>query len=160
MPQNSLLILGAVLGPVGAICVATYLHRRALRQEGTTKIRPGSIGFLGEQDGPREKALKSALVTFFQSDGIVQKAYLARLDIGEKHTVGLCLKADPLPDESYPDRIGEVFIRVMGSGGYLHILFLVEKQETELARVCRPFYESVKGRPDNLVNDAVRSKTK
>jgi hypothetical protein len=142
MPQNLLLILGLSLGTVGAICIAAYLHRRAQRQEGTTKIHPGSIGFLGEQDGPREKVLKSALVTFFESDCIVQKAYLARLDIGEKHTVGLCLKADPLPDESYPDRIGELFIRVMGPGGYLHILFLVEKQEIELTRVCRPFYES------------------
>jgi len=144
MPQNLLLILGAVLGPVGAICVAAYLRRRVTRQEGITKIRSGSIGFLGEQDGPREKALKSALVTFFENDGIVQQAYLARLDLGEEHTVGLCLKADPLPDESYPERIGELFMRVMGPGGYLHILFLVEKQEMELTRVCRPFYESFK----------------
>lgn len=144
MPHNLPLILGAVLGPVCAICVAAYLHRRALRQAGTAKIRPVTVGFLGEQDGPREKALKSALVTFFQSEDIVQKAYLARLDIGEKHTVGLCLKADPLPDESYPDRIGELFIRVMGPGGYLHVLFLIEKQEIELTRVCRPFYESSK----------------
>jgi len=143
MPLNSLLVMAAVLGAVGAVCVAAYLRRRA-PQEGTTKIRPSSIGFLGEQDGPRERMLKSALVTFFQSEGIVQKAYLARLDIGEGHTVGLCLKADPLPDESYPDRIGELFTRVMGPGGYLHVLFLVEKQEIELTRVCRPFYESFK----------------
>lgn|GEM_PF-1578710 len=142
MPQNSLLILGAVLGSVGVVCIAAYLHRRNLRQEGTTKIRPGSIGFLGEQDGPREKTLKSALVTFFQSDDIVQRAYLARLDIGEGHTVGLCLKANHLPDESYPDKIGDLFSKVMGPGGYLHILFLIEKQEIELARVCRPFYQS------------------
>jgi hypothetical protein len=144
MPQNSLLILGTVLGPIGAICIVAYLHRRAFRQKGKTKIYHGSISFLGEQDGPREKALKSALVTFFESDCIVQKAYLARLDIGEKHTVGLCLKANPLPDESYPDRIGELFIRVMGPGGYLHVLFLVDEQDIEPTRVCRPFYDSSK----------------
>jgi hypothetical protein len=138
-PPNALIIAAVVLSAISAVCI--ILSRPAPRQEGALKIKPAFLKFVGEQDGPRERMLKSALVQFFQGAGIVQKAYLARLDIGEGPTVGLCLKANPLPDESYPDRIAELFIRVMGPGGSLDVLFLKGGQETDLARVCKPFYE-------------------
>ena len=143
MPPYALIIAAVVLLVISAVCIV--MSRSASRQKGALQINPAFLKFVGEQDGLRERMLKSALVQFFQGDGIVQKAYLARLDIGEGHTVGLCVKANPLPDESYPDRIAELFIRVMGPGGSLDVLFLQGDQETDLARVCKPFYESSKG---------------
>lgn len=129
------------LVPAAVIAAAWRLRRPPSGQEGTVQIRPGFLHFLGEQDGPREKTLKSALAAFFQGDGGVRRAYLARLETEEGRIVGLCLKMDPLPDESYPDRIGEIFVRLMGPGGCLHVLFLTDDQEAALLRVCRPFYE-------------------
>jgi len=143
MPPYALIVAAIVLSVIAAVCIV--LSRRAPRPEVATKVRPPYIRFIGEQDGPRERTLKDALAKFFQLDGIVQRAYLARVDIGEGRTVSLCLKASPLPDESYPDRISQLFIQVMGPGGFLHILFIRDDQETDLARVCEPFYDSSQG---------------
>jgi hypothetical protein len=108
------------------------------------KVRPAFIRFLHEQDGPRERKLKDALNVFFETERVVQKAFLARLDIGDsvQPTVGLCLRANPLPEESFVARVEKLFISVLGEGGFLHVLFLRDDQEAELIRVCKPFYES------------------
>ncbi|MCX7005328.1 MAG: hypothetical protein NTV22_18940 [bacterium] len=133
--------LGAI-GAIGALYLTSRLGRIRLARPSTVAVRPTSIKFTGEQDGPRERMLKAALVTRFQADSMVKRAYLARLDIGEGFTVGLCIKANPLPDLSYPEKISELFMKVMGPGGYLHILFLTDDQEIEIRRVCQSFYES------------------
>lgn len=143
MPPYALTVASAVLLAVGAVCVV--MSRSAARRDGVAPIKPDFLKFVGEQDGPRERRLKDALVPFFQGDGVVRSAYLAILETGEGRSVGLCLKADPLPDESYPGRIAELFVRVMGPGGSLDVLFLQGDQETELARVCRPFYQAAQG---------------
>ena len=142
MDNLSIMITAGSIGVFGSLYLAARLAKRRLQRANTIQLHPASLTFISEQDGPRERTLKAALVTMFQTDGIVQKAYLARLDIGEGFTVGLCLRANPLPDESYPDKIGELFVKVMGPGGHLHVLFLAPDQETELQRVCRPFYET------------------
>ena len=142
MDNLLVLVTAGSLGAVGALYLLSRSGRTRLARPGIVEVRPTSIKFAGEQDGPREKILKAALVTLFQTDSIVKKAYLAHLDIGEGFTVGLCLKANPLPDLSYPDKINELFMKVMGPGGYLHVLFLTDDQEIEVRRVCKPFYES------------------
>ena len=144
--MNNLIILvtAGSLGAVGALYLISRLGRIRVARPSTVEVRPTSIKFIGEQDGPREKMLKAALAMLFQADNIVKRAYLARLDIGEGFTVGLCIKANPLPDLSYPDKINELFMKVMGPGGYLHILFLTDDQEIEVRRVCQPFYESTR----------------
>jgi hypothetical protein len=111
------------------------------------KVRPAFIRFLHEQDGPRERKLKDVLIQFFEAEKVIHKAFLARLDIGDSAgiTVGLCLKASPLPDESFVDRVEKLFLDVLGEGGFLHVLFLRDDQEAELMRVCKPFYESNAG---------------
>jgi hypothetical protein len=129
---------------VGAFYLISRLGRVRLARTNTVEVRATSIKFIGEQDGQRERMLKAALVTFFRADSVAKRAYLARLDIGEGFTVGLCIRVDPLPDLSYPDKISEIFIKAMGHGGHLHILFLTDDQEIEVRRVCRPFYESVR----------------
>jgi hypothetical protein len=142
-PVDNLIILvtAGSVGTLGALYLISRLKRIRSAHPSIVEVRPTSIKFIDEQDGPRERMLKAALVTLFQADSIVKKAYLARLDIGEGFTVGLCLKASPLPDLSYPDKINELFMKVMGPGGYLHILFLTDDQEVEVRRVCKPFYE-------------------
>ena len=142
MTSIAILATAGSLGALGALYLISQRGRKRQARPGVVAMRPPSIKFTGEQDGPRERMLKAALVTLFQADSAVKQAYLARLDIGEGFTVGLCLKAHPLPDLSYPDKINELFLKVMGTGGYMHILFLTDVQENEVRRVCRPFYES------------------
>ena len=144
MDNLIILVTAGSLGAFGALYLISRLGRTRLARPNTVKVRPTSIKFVDEQDGPRERMLKAALVTLFQADSIVKGAYLARLDIGEGFTVGLCIKADPLPDLSYPDKINELFMIVMGRGGYLYILFLRDDQEIDVRRVCQPVYESMR----------------
>lgn len=140
LPLEPWLIAVIFLIPA-AVLVVLRLKQQYPGTPNVEKLQPASIKFVGEQDGPREKTLKSALTSFFEGDPAIQKAYLARIGIGEQHSVALCLKADPLPDESYPEKIAEIFLRVMGPGGNMDVLFLADQQEIDLARVCRPFYE-------------------
>jgi|CXWL01.1.fsa_nt_gi hypothetical protein len=142
MPPYAWTVAAGVICAVSAVCIV--MSRSASKQQGAVPINPAFLKFIGEQDGPREKTLKSALIRFFHNERIVQKAYLARLDIGEGRTVGLCLKASPPPATSYPDRLAELFIEVMGPGGSMDVLFLEGDQEEALAQVCKPFYEASK----------------
>ena len=140
LPPYALTVVPFVLLAVGAVCV--FMSRAGATPPSVKPVRAPSVRFVGEQDGERERALKAALAEFFRADGVVKRAYLARLELGEERTVGLCLKAEPPPDDSYPQRIAELFTRVMGSGGSMDVLFLEPAQETELARVCRAFYDA------------------
>lgn len=144
MDNLVILVTAGSLGAVGALYLLSRLGRTRPARPNTVEVRPTSIKFIGEQDGPRERMLKAALVLLFQAYSVVKRAYLACLDIGQGFTVGLCIKADPLPDLSYPDKISEIFMKVMGPGGYLHIVFLTDDQEIEVGRVCQPFYESMR----------------
>jgi hypothetical protein len=93
-----------------------------------------------EQDGPPEQILKDRLREFFQCDGSVQRAYLARVSVGHQAGVALCLKSQLAPDRGLVEKIGGVFKGVFNAHEHLDILFLNSQQEAELTRVCKHFF--------------------
>ncbi|HXE86012.1 MAG TPA: enhanced serine sensitivity protein SseB C-terminal domain-containing protein [Hyphomicrobiaceae bacterium] len=97
------------------------------------------IEFLGEQDGPSERKLKSHLTALFQHQGGIHRAYLARVFHAASNSVCLCLYADA-PDPGTVGKIGQIFAAMFGAPQHLDILFLDDDQETELARFCKPFW--------------------
>jgi hypothetical protein len=103
-----------------------------------------TIRFLGEQDGPPERELKSHLATLLADERAVHRAYLARLQYGNSTTwdVALCLAATNPDIKALNDRVGRLFAAIFRRDAYLDILFLSKIQEAELSNVCPPFYRA------------------
>jgi hypothetical protein len=104
------------------------------------EIRVPQVQFLGEQDGPPEQLLKDRLTEFFQRDKSVHRAYLAKVSLGEQSGVALCLKTQFGADRGLAEKIGAIFGMVFNAHEHLDIMFLSDEQESELAKVCSPFF--------------------
>ncbi len=98
------------------------------------------IRFLGEQDGPPEQLLKERLAEFFQRDKSVYRAYLAKVSLSEQGGVALCLKTQFGADRGLAEKIGGIFGMIFNAHEHLDIMFLSDEQESELAKVCSPFF--------------------
>jgi hypothetical protein len=100
------------------------------------------VDFLGEQDGPSEQALKAALLAQLLRHTPVERAYLARVGFGpgEPPQVALCLAPPAANGRGLLDHIGQVFAGQFAREAHLDIIFVNDEQETDLGRVCRPFY--------------------
>jgi len=98
--------------------------------------------FCGEQDGPPERELKERLAQFFERDQSVKIAYLANVIYGGQPSasVALCLRTQFGRDRGLAEKIGGVFASIFGPREYLDIIFLDDKQEAELAKICAPFF--------------------
>jgi hypothetical protein len=97
---------------------------------------------LGEQDGIPERILKSRLLEYFKQRVGIRDAYLAQISASDRSSVALCLKTDHGPDHDLVRDIGAIFAAIFGKHEHLDILFLSETQDSELRRVCAPFYKS------------------
>ena len=104
------------------------------------EMRVPKVEFIGEQDGPPEQVLKERLTELFQRNRSVQKAYLARIRIGDQTGVALCLKHQFGPDRGLAEKIGGIFAIVFNAHEHLDIMFLSSAQQTELDQVCRSFF--------------------
>jgi len=103
------------------------------------ELHVGEVAFVGEQDGPPERELKTELVTRLGEAGA---GYLAKVQYtsGEQ-SVALCLASTPEAAQAdLAKEIGEVFHRMFGASSHLDILFLRPDQERQVAQVCTPFY--------------------
>jgi len=107
-----------------------------------TERREGRVEFLGEQSGEIEDTLKRELLLEFVTRPDIQSAYLARIGFqpqGEG-SVALCIASARPDDKSLVLRVGEIFRRRFARKAALDILFLTPEQESDVARVCQPFY--------------------
>lgn len=106
------------------------------------EIQVPHIRFLGEQDGPPERELKSRLSDFFQRNQSITKAYLAQVAYEDKtFAVALCIRSRVGPDRGLAQTVGGIFASMFGDHEHLDIIFLSEAQETELVIVCKPFFQ-------------------
>jgi hypothetical protein len=104
------------------------------------EMRVPQVRFLSEQDGPPEQLLKNRLTEFFQHDKSVRRAYLAKVALGEQSSVALCLKTQFGADRGLAEKIGGIFGMIFNAHEHLDIIFLDDQQESELAKVCSPFF--------------------
>jgi SseB protein C-terminal domain len=107
------------------------------------EVRVDEIRFLGEQDGPPEQLLKEKLTDFFQRDGSVSKAYLAKVDFGKAKSasVVLGLRTQFGPDKGMVEKVGAIFAFVFNAKEHLDIMFLTDDQEAQLTKACPPFFK-------------------
>lgn len=107
------------------------------------EIQVPQLRFLGEQDGPAERELKSRLAESFRRDQSVTTAYLARVSYGEESfAVALCLRSQFRPDRGLAEKVGTIFASMFGGHEHLDVIFLSEAQEAELKKVCQPFFQA------------------
>ncbi len=107
------------------------------------ELHVSKMQFLGEQDGPPERDLKNKLTEFFQRDKSVKKAYLARTAYDEqsKPSVALCLRTEFGPDRGLAEKVGKIFGIRFSDPEYMDIIFLTDEQESDLSKVCSPFFD-------------------
>lgn len=113
--------------------------------------KPGSFTssetrFVAEQIGVLENELKESIVGLFRDRNRPLRAYLVQVEYGEEKdfNVALCVASGSGEDEELANDIALVFRRVFGPHEHLDILFLSEIQETQLRKVCCPFFSSTR----------------
>lgn len=109
------------------------------RKREELKVR--TIHFLGEQDGVPERELKDELRKLFQNHNGVLSAYLARVTYSGQTSsdVALCLSSNDEEAAFLVSQVQHIFASMFGADQHLDIVFVNAEQESELARVCRPF---------------------
>ncbi len=115
---------------------------------------PHHVQFVGEQDGPPERELKTKLSSSLRPMG-VRKAYLAVVSYDERKgpqnssgdgapalNVALCLSLQDATAEKREivERAGHDFAALFGPTEHMDVIFLTDQQEAALNKVCRPFY--------------------
>ena len=106
------------------------------------EVQVPGVQFIGEQDGPPEQLLKKELSEQFQKDKDVIRAYLAKIKIGEQAGVSLCLRNHLGPNQGLAQKIGSIFGMIFNASEHLDIMFLTDAQESDLIKVCSPFFRS------------------
>jgi len=106
--------------------------------------REGRVEFLGEQSGSVEDLLKRDLIFEFATRPDIRRAYLARVGFqpDAEPSTAVCIVSKRPEDRSLVIRIGDIFRRRCGKDAVLDVLFLTADQETDVMRVCRPFYSA------------------
>jgi len=104
----------------------------------------GGTRFVAEQIGAPENEFKGEIVGLFRDRNRLLRAYLAQVEYGKKKdfSVALCIASESGEDEKLANDIAFVFRRMFGSHEHLDILFITDSQETQLRKVCCPFFSS------------------
>ena len=106
------------------------------------RVDVSSVRFLGEQDGPPERVLKTRLAEFCSQTFEIERAYLARAEFGPSGNLAvvLCFRSSRGYDNSIVEAVARIFASLFSCEEQLDILFLTDKQEDELDAVCKPFF--------------------
>ena len=102
------------------------------------------IRFLGEQDGQPERELKARWLPILSQSPSVRRAFLAIVsyDRAATYQPALCISQTGGDERALVDSLSIAFRQQFNSSQALDIMFLRPEQETQLAKVCRAFYEA------------------
>jgi hypothetical protein len=110
-----------------------------------TKIRAPTISFLGEQDGPVERTLKARWLPILSANPQIRRAFLVRASYeapNDIHVV-LALCSTGADDRSLVEALRVPYATIMGPDSPLDMMFASSAQESEIEKVCPPFYAAV-----------------
>lgn len=110
----------------------------------TESFSPQDIHFVSEKIGDAEDDLKRALAGFFESKGFELRAYLANVVYAPKNSqvVAVCLASNPEEKHQVKSGTADIFRSMFDSEECLDIFFVTHSEETELRKVCCPFFSS------------------
>lgn len=112
-----------------------------MRNRSATSRREGRVEFLGEQDGPAERELKTLLEVELKRFSSVHRAYLARVGFAPNAeiSIALCIAPSAANRKEIVEVVHRTFSSLFETAAHLDILFPNEEQEIDLLRVCRSF---------------------
>jgi hypothetical protein len=98
------------------------------------------IRFICEQVGQPESNLKDAVKELLPAYDGISRAYLVRIEYGDAsaYEVAMCFRGNDNP--RVVKAVSECFQSMFGPGLHLDVMFLTDAYESELCRVCAPFY--------------------
>jgi hypothetical protein len=110
-----------------------------------TQLQIPTFSFLGEQDGPVERTIKAQWLPILSARAEIRRAFLVRASYeGSKdvHVVlALCSKGGP--DLSLIEALRVPYAAVFHRDCPLDMVFANSAQESQIERVCPPFYSAV-----------------
>jgi hypothetical protein len=117
---------------------------KPMSREKLDQFASGETRFIGEQVGISENEFKGSVVNLLHGWSRPLRAYLAQVEYGGKRdfNVALCVASEAGEDENIANNIALIFRRMFGPREHLDIMFLSENQETQLRKVCCPFFSS------------------
>jgi len=103
-----------------------------------------NIQFLSEQDGQVERELKTKWVAILSQTPSVRRAFLAIVsyDRAATYQPALCISLLGGNEQALVDLLSTPFRQMFNSSQALDVMFLRPEQETQVAKVCRAFYEA------------------
>jgi hypothetical protein len=110
-----------------------------------TKLPAPKMTFLGEQDGPVERTLKTSWLPILSARPEIRRAFLVRTAYegpNDIHVV-LALCSNNLADRTLVEELRVPFAAIFSRDTPLDMLFIDPVQESEIEKVCRPFYAAV-----------------
>jgi hypothetical protein len=109
-----------------------------------TTVKAPILRFLGEQDGPLERDLKSQWQPILAAHPSIRRAFLALAHYADQdQQVVLALCAGGQPDLELVKALRVPFAAIFSSDVPLDMAFVNTTQESQLAEVCAPFYVAV-----------------
>jgi len=122
--------------------VLQWLRRSRVAAGGMEQRSARKLYFHMEQDGVPERALKERWKQILAGTPTASRAYLvlASCTEGAQPSVVLCVCPKAAEEQALARRLGEPFHDAFRREEHLDIAFLDVAQESELAKVCRPFY--------------------
>ena len=122
-----------------------------------TLVIVGQCRFMRGPEGYRETELQNELAAYFRTKSQVHAAYFPTIKYESAAYKGpaLCLKTCYAGDTmDLVDAAGVIFTHWFVQPERIDIIFITDEQETELVKVCPPFY-SKPGRDADLYRDGV-----
>jgi hypothetical protein len=122
----------------------SWLKRKPQRKP-ITPVTVKSFRFIGEQDGPVERDLKSRWVPILAAAPQIRRAFLVRSVYdgqGGLHIV-LALCTSGAPDQGLMQALRVPYAAKFHRDCPLDMMFATAAQEAQIEKVCPPFYTAV-----------------
>ena len=115
------------------------------QRELVTEVRVPKVTFVGQQDGPVERAVKAQWLPILSAHAEVRRAFLVRAAYegqSDVHVV-LALCSTGRGDLKLVEALRVPYAAIFHRDCPLDMAFVTAAQESEIERVCPPFYTAV-----------------
>ena len=113
--------------------------------ETVVQVEVPSVTYLGEQDGPVERTMKARWLPILSMRPEIRRAFLVKASYkgqSDVHVV-LALSSTSAPDRRLIDELRVPHAALFSRDCALDMMFLKPAEESDVEKVCRPFYAAV-----------------
>lgn len=107
-------------------------------------LNKNEINFINEQDGQVEREFKLDIKRILHKSRGNIRAYLAKIKYSNKEefNIALCFRVEQVDNDQLLKNSEKIFKKMFNIKEHLDIVFLDEKNEVSVRKVCCPFYIS------------------